>query len=67
MNNHGQVYGQTGEEKYVSRFMNGTKHWSKPDLKNKVQGILQITWLGKFTSHSLEQLQQLEVGMGAIL
>ncbi|MFC4812786.1 hypothetical protein [Paenibacillus sp. GCM10023250] len=56
------------KNKFVSRFLNGTKNWDKQDLKNKVQAVLQITsWDGKFTSFSLDQLQLLEERMGTIL
>ncbi|QHW35498.1 hypothetical protein GZH47_31890 (plasmid) [Paenibacillus rhizovicinus] len=58
---------QREKNKFVSKFMNGTKNWSKQDLKNKIQSVLQITWDGKFNSLSLDQLQLLEERIGAIL
>ena len=44
--------------------MNGTQNWSKPELKNKVQTVIQQTWDGKFNSLSLEQLELLEERLG---
>ena len=55
---------QKEKNKIVSRLMNGTQNWSKPELKNKVQTVIQQTWDGKFNSLSLEQLELLEERLG---
>ncbi|MGU3473095.1 hypothetical protein ACLBWT_18355 [Paenibacillus sp. D51F] len=73
-NSHsGQRHGNLQEEPdlrkeknvLVGRLMDATKGWAAADLKAKVQGLLNITWNGRFNTLDVAQLHYVEENLKA--